>query len=350
MSTVLKFDFVLFSFLFLFFPIHNLHAQDLNFLKLIQPAPNTAKFIDHGYQIWCGSMIQGDDKKFYLFYSRWSDTLKHENWVTNSEIAVAVSNSSTGPYKFVKVVLPKRNKKYWDADVTHNPTIHKFGNKYYLYYMGNYGNGKYWVNRNNQRIGVAVANNPLGPWIRFAKPLIDVSPSGYDSLLTSNPAVCKGPNGNYILVYKSVANGPMPFGGKVYHRVAFSKSPEGPFIKQPDIIFQKDTVRFPAEDPFIWYQSGKFRALVKDFKGYFTNAGLSLALFESDDAINWSVSKNALALKPEIIWKDSVQKVARLERPQLYIEKDIPKVLFVAIMDYDGKTFNVGIPLSFNPK
>ena len=35
---------------------------------------------------------------------------------------------------------------------------------------------KWWVNRNNQRIGVAVADDPNGPWKRFDKPLIDAKP------------------------------------------------------------------------------------------------------------------------------------------------------------------------------
>ena len=52
--------------------------------------------------------------------------------------------------------------------------------KYYLYYMGNTGNGKAMENlnfthRNKQRIGVAWANNPHGPWYINDKPFINVS-------------------------------------------------------------------------------------------------------------------------------------------------------------------------------
>ena len=52
--------------------------------------------------------------------------------------------------------------EYWDGMCTHNPTVHKFNGKYYLYYMGNRGDDVLvstpekekinWVHRNNQRI------------------------------------------------------------------------------------------------------------------------------------------------------------------------------------------------------
>ena len=334
-STLLLFIFLL--------PLHSF-AQELDFQKMIEPVQPNSKFTQKGYHVWCGSMIKGDDGKYYLFYSRWPDSLSHNNWVINSEIAIAVADSATGPYHFSRVALPKRDKKYWDADCTHNPTIHKFNGKYYLYYMGNYGNGEWWNHRNHQRIGVAVATNLLGPWKRNDKPLIDVSEKGYDSLMVSNPAVCEAPNHRYVMVYKSVSSGPMPFGGTVYHMVAFSDKPDGDFIKQPKPIFYKKDVKFAAEDPFIWYQNGKYWALLKDFKGEFTHQGLSIALFESADAINWVVSKNALAFKMEIPWTTGTQKVDRLERPQLYFENGVPKILFAAV-SVDNKTFNVAMPL-----
>lgn len=321
-----------------------LFSQEINFNKWIQKVPPVSRFTDPGYQVWCGSMIKGEDNKFYLFYSRWPDSLKHTNWVTHSEVALAVSEQPLGPYKFLKVVLPKRDKKYWDADVTHNPTIHKFGDKYYLYYMGNYGNGEFWDNRNHQRIGVAVAKSILGPWKRAKKPLIDVS-AGYDSLMVSNPAISEGLEKGYVMVYKSVGYGPAPFGGKVNHRVAFSLKPDRGFVKQPKAIFLKDTVKFPAEDPFIWVQNGKYWALVKDFQGSFTGKGLSIALFESANAIDWLPAKNALASRIEIPWESGTEQLLKLERPQIYFEQGLPKVLFAAVMDKNNKTYVIAIPL-----
>ena len=320
------------------------YAQDLNVQSWIQPVPASAKFGLDSFMVWCGSCVKGDDGKYYLFYSRWPRSSKHESWVTKSEVAVAVANDPTGPFKHVKVILPPRDKKYWDADVTHNPTVYKFGKKYYLYYMGNYGNGEWWDHRNHQRIGVAVASSPLGPWKRSDKPIIDTSNKSFDHLMAANPAVTKRPDGKYLMIYKGVSDGKMPFGGKVLHGAAIADKPEGPFIKLPNRIFVKDTVQFAAEDPFIWYQDGKYWAIVKDFKGNFTHAGLSLALFESTDGLDWKPAKNVLVTKTEIPWSTGTKQVKKLERPQLYIENGIPKVLFCAV--YDGEdNYNVAIPL-----
>ena len=139
-----------------------------------------------------------------------------------------------------------------------------------------------FTHRNNQRIGVAVATSPNGPWARFDTPLIDISPDSlsHDALMVSNPSVTMRPDSTFLLIYKAVGkkNKP-PFGGPVVHLTATSDSPAGPFIKQQVPVFTIKDVHFPAEDPYIWYQGDRYYAIVKDMNGYFTKAGRSLALF-----------------------------------------------------------------------
>lgn len=320
------------------------YSQDFNINLWLQNVPTYSKFSVDSFMVWCGSMVKGEDNKYYLFYSRWPKKSTHQAWVTESEICVAVSDSPIGPYKHVKIVLPKREKKFWDADVTHNPTVYKFEGKYYLYYMGNYGNGEWWDHRNHQRIGVAIADNPLGPWKRNDKPLIDTSYNKFDHLMVANPSVLVRPDGKYLMIYKGVSNGKMPFGGVVTHGAAIADKPEGPFMKLPFKIFTKDTVRFAAEDPFIWFQEGKYWAIVKDMKGVFTNAGTSLALFESLDGLDWHPAKYPLVCTTQINWETGIRQVAKLERPQLWLENGIPKVLFCAVYEGD-ENYNVAIPL-----
>ncbi|MCF8214673.1 MAG: family 16 glycosylhydrolase, partial [Chitinophagaceae bacterium] len=324
-------------------------AQDLNVSKWIQPVDLSARFRLDSFMVWCGSAVKGDDNKYYLFYSRWPRKLGHLAWATHSEVAVAVADHPTGPYTHVKVVLPKRDKQFWDADVTHNPTVHKFGKTYYLYYMGNYGNGEWWDHRNHQRIGLATSKSPLGPWKRVLEPLVDTTTNGFDHVIASNPSVMKRLDGKYQMIYKGVSKGPMPFGGVVTHGAALADKPEGPFVKTPYKIFIKDTVKFAAEDPYIWAQDGKYWAIVKDMKGVFTNAGTSLALFESADGFDWKLSRHALVSTTVIPWKSGAKKVEKLERPQLLIEAGKPTVLFCAV--YDGNdNYNVAIPLDSAPK
>lgn len=320
------------------------HAQDINFSKLVGKVAPHSKFRLDSFMVWCGSMVKGDDDKYYLFYSRWPRRLGHQAWATHSEVAVAIADAPDGPYEHLSVVLPSRDKKFWDADVTHNPTIHKFGDTYYLYYMGNYGNGEWWNHRNHQRIGLATSKSPRGPWTRSDKPLVDTTTNGFDHVIASNPSVMKRLDGKYQMIYKGVSKGPEPFGGIVTHGAAIADDPAGPFMKTSHKIFIKDTVKFAAEDPYIWAQEGKYWAIVKDMQGVFTNAGTSLALFESIDGFDWILSKNALVSTTQIPWTTGLKKVQKLERPQLYFENGIPAFLFCAV--YDGSdNYNIAIPL-----
>ena len=330
-------------------------AVDYDLNAMLQPVPASARFVDDpDYLVWCGSMVKSDDGKYHLFYSRWPRNLTHKAWVTHSEVAHAVADNPLGPYKPVDVALPPRGGMFWDGSCTHNPTVLHFGNKYYLYYMGNHGDGVVqqplnWTHRNNQRIGVAVADHPNGPWQRFDKPLIDSTPGFFDALCCANPSVTQRPDGGYLMVYKAVGDkNPLPFGGPVVHVVATSDSPTGPFKKHPQPVFTVEGNKFAAEDPFIWRGSDRYWAVVKDNQGNFTHRGCSLALFESADGIAWKLAQHPFVTVPEIRWADGItQKLSALERPQVWLENGVPKVLFCAGADDSVRShsFNVQIPL-----
>ena len=332
------------------------HAVDLNLAELIQPVPTNATFRDAQFNIWCGSMVRGDDGKCHLFYSRWPRALGHLAWVTHSEVAHAVADNPFGPYHHADVALPARGKEFWDGLCTHNPTVIRANGKFYLYYMGNTGDGIVrkplnWKHRNNQRIGVAVAEKPEGPWQRFDKPLIDVSSdtNAPDALMVTNPSVCQRPDGGFLMVYKAAAlKEKLPFGGPVVHLVATADSPTGPFKKLLQPIFTRPGEQFATEDPFIWHGGDRYWAVVKDFHGIFTAKGYSLVLFESHDGFDWKPAAHPLVTTPEVTWADGrKQKLNALERPQVYLENGVPVALFCAAAEYpkrDG-SFNIQIPL-----
>jgi len=333
-----------------------LDAEKFDLHAWLQPVPATARFADPNYDIWCGSALRGDDGKYHLFYSRWPRKLSHKAWVTHSEVAHAVADSPLGPWKHRDVALPARGKEYWDGLCTHNPTVLRIGGRYYLYYMGNTGDGVVqqplnWTHRNNQRIGVAVAESPNGPWQRFDKPIVDVSPNddAPDSLVVTNPSVAVRPDGGVLMVYKAVGKQrPMPFGGPVVHRVATADQPTGPFRKHPQLVFAKEGVMFAAEDPFIWNDGRRYWAVVKDNAGNFTGRGYSLALFQSADGFDWKLAPHPLVTTPEVTWVDrGRQPLTALERPQLLFENGRPAVLLCAGSDTKDRdaSFNVQIPL-----
>lgn len=221
------------------------NEDDLDFSQLIQPVPLDAKFIDERYYIWCGAPIQSEDGRYHLFYSRWPRELGHNAWVTRSEIAHAVSDRPLGPYRHRDVALPARSPEFWDGACTHNPNIIRVGKQYCLFYMGNTGDGKLmkelnYSHRNHQRIGVAIADRPEGPWQRFDHPALDANPEkgSFDSLMVSNPGAAPRPEGGVLLVYKGVIDDGSPHGGRVRYGVATSKTAAGPYVRHPGTIFE----------------------------------------------------------------------------------------------------------------
>jgi hypothetical protein len=337
------------------------HFEIEDFSKLLQPVPKQAVLKKDGYYVWGGSVVKDKKGKYHMYYSRWKKEYGFDAWVTHSEIAHAVADEASGPFKFKDIALPARDKKYWDGLTTHNPTIHYFNGVYYLYYMGTTGDGKVskrglnFTHRNNQRIGVAWSKSPNGPWKRMDTPVLDVSKNKTDddALMVSNPSITQMADGKILMIYKAVGlENKLPFGGPVTHQAAIAESPKGPFKKIKKRIFYKEGVHFPAEDPYIWYQknAGKYYAIVKDMKGFFTQKGTSLAFFESNDGLSWEPSKNCLVSILEIPWKHKeTQKVGRLERPQVLLENGVPSVLYCAVVD-GGNTYNVHIPLKIKEK
>jgi hypothetical protein len=318
----------------------------------LRPVPATACLSCPDYFIWGASMVRDPEGICHLFYSRWPKEYGFNAWATHSEIAHATAATPLGPYTHQDIALPERGAAFWDGLCTHNPTVLENEGTYYLYYMGNTGDRKpagspdtwNWTHRNNQRIGVAVAKYPSGPWERNDTPLIDIDAN---AIMVSNPAVTRRPDGGFLMIYKEVGtHEPLPFGGPVIHRVALSDRPEGPFTPHPQPVFTCEDVMFPAEDPFIWTQNGRYFAILKDMNGYFTDTVRALVLFESVNGFDWTLADPCLVSDRTVRFENgTVKKFNFLERPQLYLENGKPCVLFCAA--HEGKhTMNIHIPLT----
>jgi hypothetical protein len=215
-----------------------------------------------------------------------------------------------------------------------------------------------YVHRNNQRIGVAVADGPNGPWRRSDRPIIDVSADSLapDALMTSNPAVTQCPDGSYLMIYKAVGKRrKMPFGGPVVHLAATSDNPTGPFKKHKELIFTVAGDDFPVEDPFIWYQAGKYRAIVKSMSGPKGDGKPSLVQYESIDGLKWEKSKYYVVSDRTIEWASGRrQQLLHLERPQLFFENGEAVALLCAADTLDAdlvrQSFNIQIPVKIEER
>lgn len=346
-----------------------LPARELDLGTRVQPLPAANRFSLPDHFVWCGAPVKGPDGKYHLFYSRWPVKAGFApGWAIHSEIAYAVSDQPGGPYRHVNVALPKRGinpatgRKYWDGDVTHNSNAFFHAGKYYLYYMGNHGDGKsYPMHRNHQRIGLATAEKPEGPWTRLDEPIVTITDDrkSFDSLCVTNPAACLRPDGGVLLIYKAVEYvAGKPMGGKVRYGAALAAKPEGRYVKTPGRIFEADKGSkhwMLAEDPFIFHSTqygNRYYAVARDVVGTFSGSAGGICLFQSADGLDWKPATRSKVIDPLFTLEGGARSNSNLERPALLIVNGEPTHLFGATDGYmkNGRiSSNVQIPLASEP-
>ncbi len=309
---------------------------------------------ENDYNVWGTNILKGHDGTYHAIYSRWPRTRGHLAWATHSEIAHAVSDSLIGPYVFRNRVLPARGRAYWDGDCTHNPHVLEHDGRAYLYHMGNRGSGywdetpatrtpltqddEWWVNRNNQRIGLAIADDLNGPWQRSDKPLIDIDPT---RRMVSTPTVSMRPDGRFLMAYKTVEEEEGQWGGRVIHVTALADSPTGPFVDTGVPFITHPTSRFAVDDHVEWFQDGRCYCIAKDCRGAWTDdPDGSMLWFHSDaEGLHWSLGQDPLVIRAgEINWTDGSKARCRrtADMPKLYVEDGIVKALIIAVLPKDS--------------
>jgi len=319
------------------------------FLNKLEPGSINGTFSIDGHIVWGASVVQHDDGKYYMFASFWPGPMG--NWVTHSQVALAIADKPEGPYEFKKVVLPYRDKKYWDGMMTHNPTIRKHKDTYYLFYIGVTfdferpqlsSQNEYGIAWNNKRIGVATAKHPEGPWERYDKPLIEPRPGHWDLVNTSNPAPVIHKDGSVTMIYKS-SNLPSPERNIIKDKdglprfmlgVAHSKNIFGEYerLGNQDGLINLEGKLISMEDPYVWRDGNLYHMLVKNFDSVGNAKGMGAIYVWSKDGVNWFLPSDAPeAYSLNVTWAEGITtKQARLERPQLYFENGVPKYLFMA--------------------
>ncbi len=291
------------------------------------------------YWTWDGSVIKGEDGRYHMFASRWPKRFPmHPGWLFLSEIVRATSNTIEGPYEFEEVVLPARDKSFFDGRMTHNPSIRKVGDTYLLYYIGvTYGVDlpespediplettsstdpwcrEIWLNK---RIGLATSKSLEGPWIRSNQPVLEPRPEKWDRGTTSNPSPFVMPDGSVYMAYKSsyVTEGTKlaPFNVGIVRadnwQSPFERLTDGPALNLPDNACY-------VEDPFLWFQDGYFHLIMKDIRGQISGEDGCGIYAYSKDAIDWTIGSPPQAYDRDLLWDDGQNEhVGQFERPQL---------------------------------
>ena len=300
-----------------------------------------------GYYVWDCSVIKSGGK-YHMFSSRWKEEYGFGwNWLFNSEIIHSVSETPEGPYEFQSVVLPRRGREFFDGMNTHNTCIKEYKGKFYLYYMGTtYGTDvptsgdvdpstavETW---NRKRIGLAVADDINGPFVRRDTPLLEPRDCGHwDCTCTTNPSVAILPDGRTYMIYKSRAG----YGKPLKLGIAVADSPEGPFTRLSDSpILEFEDENIHIEDPFLWYDAKqeKFCLITKDDtkNGAFGITGEWGSGFyaESADCRDFAVGADPKVYSRTVTWEDGhTSTQGNLERPSvLFDENGEPTHIFCA--------------------
>jgi hypothetical protein len=287
------------------------------FSQRLQPVPRESGFRMPGYWIWDGSVIKVGDT-YHLFASRWPKGHPFpEDYRRHSQIVRAESKNPLGPYEFKEVVIGKRDPAYWDSNMDHNPSIHKIGDTYVLFYIGSDDHTIGPDGRNPLRhIGCATAKSITGPWVRSDRPIIEQE--------SDNPAVYVEADGSVKLLFRDA---PL----RVYMAVAANF--RGPYTIVNDKIWPGARL----EDFDLFKAGGKYHIICEDNVGGVTGHDRWGALLDSDDGITgWKPTGTAAAYDHDIRYTDgTVLKCNRRERPQLLIEDGAITHLFTSV--YDGQ-------------
>lgn len=316
------------------------------------PAPRAGGFSMEGYWVWCGSVIRGEDGNYHMFASRWRKSLPfHPGWGMASEVVRAVSKSPSGPYTFAEVVLPARGVQYWDGRATHNPSIHKCGDTYVLFYMGttfpypdppentlDHYSYQWLAARAGKRIGIATSKSVFGPWERRDSPVLNPRPDKFDNFFTSNPAPCLNPDGSCLLVYKTRTYREPPYGdGDMFSDMklgaAWATHYSEPFRPMTDAPLFSEAEGV-LEDPFIWRTDSGYAMIAKDWRGTYTGEVGAGVYASSPNGVNWAVG-NTPAFDREVLWDDGIiRTMGNMDRPfLLFDESGAATHLFVATND-----------------
>ncbi len=323
------------------------------FLKQ-QVAPHA--LTDENYFVWCVTALRWTDGKIHAFYSRWPKKYAWRGWRTRSEIAHAVADSPEGPFRTTGTVISCRNPGGWSGINAHTPSVRVINGKIYIYFVANKIGDYYkatpeqplpsdeWLNENmrsvhlSQRIVVAVAEKPEGPFVTSDKPVFTPKPPFKD--VVCNPAVVER-DGKCIMIVK---------GDDVRHEkpfriqcVAIADNPLGPFEQIEKPILEDVS----TEDACIWYDKkrSQFRSVVHVLYEP------RLVELVSDNGRDWRKAEPFLFMRKEFQMSDgSIWKPDRMERPFVLTDDNgSPEWLYVGVKQGDLSA-NVAVKITNQDK
>ncbi len=280
---------------------------------------------EQDYHVWGTSPMEGDDGRIHLFVARWPVAATFDpGWRRASEIARYHSDRPEGPYCFGEVVLKGTGKETWDHSAPHNPSIKKIGAKSVLLYIANDG----VQHRRSQKIGMAIASSPEGPWEKVNHHGLILSPPEDPGIWchqscvgVNNPTLLVHPDGRFFLYFKAKVEGDV-------HRMglAIAEYLEGPYVIQKVPITRNGWM---IEDGYAFLHQGTFHLLTTDcqeHQGLLWSSGDGLVF----DSPALGYGRLTSYLSDEQLKRSTFHRARTFERPQLLIQRGTPTYLYVA--------------------
>ncbi|QGY47944.1 hypothetical protein GM418_31095 [Maribellus comscasis] len=286
------------------------------FFDSLQPVSEKSGFKMDGYWVWGGSVVKVDST-FHMFASRWPRKNKFpDDYFVESEIVHATSSSAEGPFSFQRVVIGERDSIFWDSNMAHNPTIHKIGDEFVLFYIGSdFTTLREESNRLIRRVGYATAKNINGPWKRSELPVLDEE--------SNNPALFVENDGSVKLMYRDA---------ELLVKIASADNFRGPY----KVVNKNVWPTAKIEDFYLYRKDGKYHMICEDNVGQLTGHERWGAHLISENGIDdWQKFAPVVVYDHDIIFEEGdTLHCVRRERPQLLINNQNMTHLYNGV--YDG--------------
>jgi len=281
-----------------------------------------------GHSTWGGGIMADDDGTLHMFSALMDDSCSLGAWLTKSRVLHAVSPSVASPFAPKEIVLGQRNASYWDSLTQHNPTVVRAPDGTWLIvYMGNHATdgqkaqnctrgvsagavGGLPAAATTQRIGIASAPSPNGPWSREPTPVLEPgAPGAWDDLFVTNPTAHAFANGTVLLLFKGRSS-EHPNG--MFTGVAVADTWRGPYRKVGAGPIANVPQNCEDAGVFRGASTGRFFAVF--------HCGCNFLTVWSEDGLAWERSA------PITPWCDvtfddgSTARLRRRERPQFVLD------------------------------
>jgi alpha-L-fucosidase len=290
---------------------------------------------EEDFTVWGAGPVVDDAGRVHLYAARWPEKNVDPAWRKSSEIAHYEADSPQGPFKFVSVVVKSTGHNgQWDAFAPHNPEVKRFGGTYALVYIAN-TDFRQPPHPLNQSIGMMTATSPYGPWKKVGEngQILDDQQGHFsEGRQVVNPALIKVGQ-RFFLYYKTakVHEGKW----QTVFGLAIADRLEGPYVHQPKPLTTEGIV---IEDASVFAWDRKICLLTTDNHGQVTGIRGALALWVSDDGIDFRKDWIQLGMRPFPAYLPDYdpKQVKRVygqgpkpERPKVLMQHGKPAYLYV---------------------